>query len=130
MRRCLIAAALILALRASRRGRTRAEASGSRTGSTATAHWSIEIITEDGPCDRAYRYAVRIERGQARFIGGGLRRSGQRRRQRRRAGLDLRTGRPPPTSPAASAANGFGAGTWAATGAPRCRGRWNAERRG
>ena len=31
--------------------------------------WSVEIVTEAGTCDRAYRYPVRIENGQARFIG-------------------------------------------------------------
>ena len=29
--------------------------------------WSVEIITEAGTCDRAYRYPVRIENGRARF---------------------------------------------------------------
>ena len=44
--------------------------------------WSVEIITETGSCDRAYRYPVRIENGRARFIGtafvveGGVTRNG------------------------------------------------------
>ena len=33
--------------------------------------WSIEVITESGSCDRAYRYGVIIENGQARYAGGG-----------------------------------------------------------
>ena len=32
--------------------------------------WSIEVITQDGPCDRAYRYGVRIAKGEASYPGG------------------------------------------------------------
>jgi hypothetical protein len=90
--------------------------------------WSVEIITEAGTCDRAYRYPVRIEHGQARFIGtaftvqgsvagngavrGSISNGTATANVRGRLGLD-----------------GFGAGTWVASGALECRGHWNAERR-
>ncbi len=91
--------------------------------------WSVEIITESGSCDRAYRYPVKIEGGRPRFVGigftidGGVAGSGAIRGSisngtssadvRGRLGLD-----------------GFGAGTWVSSGLLQCRGRWNAERRG
>lgn len=31
--------------------------------------WSIEVITEKGDCDRAYRYSVLVENGAARYAG-------------------------------------------------------------
>ncbi|KZB99614.1 hypothetical protein AU375_04146 [Methylobacterium radiotolerans] len=91
--------------------------------------WSVEIITEAGTCDRAYRYPVRIERGRARFIGtaftveGGVARNGAIRGtiSNGAATADVR-GR--------LGSDGFGAGTWVASGALACRGHWNAERRG
>lgn len=91
--------------------------------------WSVEIITETGSCDRAYRYPVRIENGRARFIGtafvveGGVTRNGAIRGSisNGAATADVR-GR--------LDRNGFGAGTWVASGALSCRGHWNAERRG
>ncbi|MEE7505888.1 hypothetical protein [Methylobacterium mesophilicum] len=91
--------------------------------------WSVEIITETGTCDRAYRYPVRIERGRARFIGtaftveGGVARNGAIRGtiSNGAATADVR-GRLGP--------DGFGTGTWVASGALACRGHWNAERRG
>ena len=91
--------------------------------------WSVEIITETGSCDRAYRYPVRIENGRARFIGtafvgeGGVTRNGAIRGSisNGAATADVR-GR--------LDRNGFGTGTWVASGALSCRGHWNAERRG
>jgi hypothetical protein len=31
--------------------------------------WSVLIITDAGECDRAYRYGIRIERGQIVYDG-------------------------------------------------------------
>lgn len=42
-----------------------AEAKKVAVPSRYDGNWSIEVITEDGPCDRAYRYGVKINRGQA-----------------------------------------------------------------
>ncbi|MGH1588920.1 hypothetical protein ACRBEV_11810 [Methylobacterium phyllosphaerae] len=91
--------------------------------------WSVEIVTESGGCDRAYRYPVRIEHGRARFIGtafvvdGGVAGNGAIRGSisNGAATADVR-GR--------LDSAGFGTGTWVASGALACRGYWNAERRG
>lgn len=33
--------------------------------------WSVLIVTEQGSCDRAYRYGVQISDGQVLYQGGG-----------------------------------------------------------
>ncbi|ACA14791.1 conserved hypothetical protein [Methylobacterium sp. 4-46] len=91
--------------------------------------WSVEVITETGTCDRAYRYGLIIQDGQARYAGGS----------------DFTiTGRVQPNGVVRGAisrgdasaqvvgrlANGWGNGTWTTSGGTRCGGRWNAERRG
>ena len=91
--------------------------------------WSVEVVTEQGDCDRAYRYAIRIENGRVRYGGpeafdvtGQVRPSGvvtgSISRGSNRANV---TGR---------LQGGFGTGTWRRSGARNCSGRWNAERRG
>lgn len=91
--------------------------------------WSVEIITETGGCDRAYRYPVRIEHGRARFIGtafvveGGVARNGAIRGS-------ISNGATTADVRGRLGSDGFGAGTWVASGALACRGYWNAERRG
>ena len=32
-------------------------------------NWSVEVVTEQGACDRAYRYPVIVQNGQARYGG-------------------------------------------------------------
>ena len=32
-------------------------------------NWSVVIITENGTCDRAYRYSVHVENGEVRYNG-------------------------------------------------------------
>lgn len=92
-------------------------------------NWSIEVITEDGPCDRAYRYGVKINRGQASYAGddfdvrGQVSGNGNVRAMISRgsdsANVVGRLGR-----------QGVGNGSWTTNGLIRCSGRWNAERRG
>lgn len=92
-------------------------------------NWSIEVITESGICDRAYRYGVRIQRGEASYPGGDFAISG-----RVATNGSVRA----TISNGAATANvvgrlgrqGTGAGTWSTQGGPECSGRWNAERRG
>jgi hypothetical protein len=91
--------------------------------------WSVLIITDTGECDRAYRYGIRIERGQIIYGGeagvaftGRVESNGQvaatvRRGEQRATGSGRLSG-------------SSGAGTWkgqSSTGA--CGGRWEAERR-
>jgi hypothetical protein len=91
--------------------------------------WSIEVVTLDGPCDRAYRYGVQIRRGEATYAGGDLSINGRVAgngsvravisRGSDKADVVGRLGR-----------GGTGGGTWNTTGLIGCSGRWNAERRG
>ncbi|MCJ2133979.1 hypothetical protein MKK69_07820 [Methylobacterium sp. J-026] len=121
----LVAALLILACTGPARALPRGAAVPDRFDGT----WSVEIVTESGACDRAYRYPVRIERGRARFLGTAFTIQGSV------AGNGIVRGS---ISGGAATAdvrgrlgrNGFGAGTWVSSGALECRGRWNAERRG
>ncbi len=92
--------------------------------------WSVLIITEEGNCDRGYRYAVRIKRGvvghadpssssfliKGRVAGGGGIRVSVTRGDKSANG----TGRMTRTS---------GAGKWRSAKG-ECSGIWTAERRG
>ena len=91
--------------------------------------WSVEIVTEAGSCDRAYRYPVRIENGQARFVGTAFTVSGQIARNGAIRG-SVSSGLATATVVGRLGTNGFGRGTWVASGALDCRGHWNAARRG
>ncbi|MFD0935904.1 hypothetical protein ACFQ12_12030 [Methylobacterium trifolii] len=91
--------------------------------------WSIEVITERGSCDRAYRYGIRIENGQARYDGGtDFTVSGQVTGNGRVKGSIARGA---DRADVVGALDGqFGNGTWQTAGATACGGVWNAERRG
>lgn len=91
--------------------------------------WSVEVVTEKGACDRAYRYSVIIQNGRARYGGpeafdingqvrpnGGVSASISRGQDRANV-----TGR---------LAGSFGRGTWNTSGGRVCSGAWNAEKRG
>ena len=91
--------------------------------------WSVEVVTERGDCDRAYRYPILIENGRARYGGPeGFTASGQVRANGTVAGSVARgnnranvTGR---------LQGSVGAGTWSTSGSRICSGRWVAEKRG
>jgi hypothetical protein len=91
--------------------------------------WSVEVVTQQGACDRAYRYSVIIQNGRARYGGpenfnitGQVRPNGavsaSIARGENRANV---TGR---------LAGNSGTGTWATSGGRVCSGQWNAEKRG
>ena len=93
-------------------------------------NWSVVVITEQGDCDRAYRYPVRVVNGVIQYSseagisitgqvdGGGQLRASIRRVQQRADG----TGRLNATG---------GAGVWSGKDSVKqCSGRWEAERRG
>jgi hypothetical protein len=91
--------------------------------------WSVEVVTERGACDRAYRYSIVIENGRARYGGpegfdvrGQVQPNGAVRGTIAR-GADRAdvTGR---------LSGGSGTGTWSTAGSRACGGRWNAEKRG
>ncbi len=109
-------------------------AQGSAKGSGKTPKrfdgtWSVEVITEKGSCDRAYRYGIVIENGQARYAGGNdftvtgrVQGSGAVRAVISRGDAAARV--------VGRLGDGDGNGTWTTDGATTCSGRWNAERRG
>ncbi len=90
--------------------------------------WSIEVITESGSCDRAYRYGVRIDRGEASYPGGDFQVNGRVAKNGAvRATISNSLGSANVVGRLAK--SGYGQGTWTAGGGAQCRGRWNAERR-
>ena len=100
-------------------------------GNKFDGNWSVEVITEKGECDKAYRWPVIVQNGRARYGGpenfnvsgqisanGAV--SGVISRGQDRANVKGRVG-----------SNGWGQGTWTAVAGSRsCSGRWNAEKRG
>ncbi|MDP4022174.1 hypothetical protein Q8W71_06040 [Methylobacterium sp. NEAU 140] len=91
--------------------------------------WTVVILTEAGTCDRATRYPVRIEGGQARIVGTPVAIEGRVTADGAVAG-SISNGLATARILGRLARRGVGRGTWIATGALDCRGRWTAERRG
>ena len=91
-------------------------------------NWSVEVVTERGPCDRAYRHKIVIENGKARYAGsdfvvsGGVRPNGAVGAVISRGSSSARV--------VGRLAGGYGNGTWILGVSSVCSGQWNAERRG
>ena len=91
--------------------------------------WSVLIVTENGTCDRAYRYGVSIRTGGVYYDGGVVNFTG---RVQANGNVTVRV-----TSGSAFA-NGTGRlnrregqGRWSGqSSGSRCSGYWTAERRG
>ncbi|HEX8416738.1 MAG TPA: hypothetical protein VF641_03960 [Methylobacterium sp.] len=93
-------------------------------------NWSIEVVTMEGPCDRAYRYGVRIDRGEASYAGSEFNVSG-RVTAKGAVRATISRGSDSANVVGRLEREGYGTGTWTtAGGAIACSGRWNAERRG
>src|SRR3712207_6602892 len=90
--------------------------------------WSVEIVTEKGDCDRAYRYAVAIEKGRVRYAGeAGFNISGQVAPNGSVSGSISRGDARATYSGRLSGNNG--SGSWTASGGSRtCSGNWNADK--
>jgi hypothetical protein len=92
-------------------------------------NWSVLIVTQNGNCDRAYRYGVSIRSGGVYYDGGIVNFTG---RVAANGNVSVQV-----TSGSAFA-NGVGRlgrnvgqGRWAGqSGGSRCSGYWTAERRG
>ena len=90
--------------------------------------WGVLIVTDAGPCDRAYRYSVQIARGVVRNAGGdGF--FNVYGRVSPNGGISVRV------SSGGQSANGSGrlgarsgGGRWRSAGG-ECYGRWSASRR-
>jgi hypothetical protein len=99
----------------------------SQKGNPHDGNWSVEVITQKGDCDKAYRYPITVQNGAIRYGGseafnasGGITSAGAVKgsisRGEQRAQV---TGRVSGTR---------GNGTWqTSTG---CSGVWNADKRG
>jgi hypothetical protein len=90
--------------------------------------WSVEVITEKGSCDRAYRYPVAIENGNVRYAGpesfnvsGSVNARGSIRGSISRGVAQANV--------LGTLSGSTGSGSWETTGAAACSGRWNAEKR-
>ncbi|KAA2237363.1 hypothetical protein [Salinarimonas soli] len=91
--------------------------------------WSVEVITEKGDCDRAYRYAVAIDKGEVRYAGTeNFQVTGKVQPNGAVQGTIGRGGDRVAVKGQLDGANGVG--TWSAAGNTQCSGRWNAEKRG
>ena len=108
--------------------RTRAR-SGPRTGGY-DGNWSVLIVTNSGPCDRAYRYGLAIRGGRVFYEGSlgvnvdGYVGSGGYVRVRVSAGSQGATG-------VGRLSRDYGEGSWRGSGSSgSCSGTWTAERRG
>jgi hypothetical protein len=91
--------------------------------------WSVLIVTQQGSCDRAYRYGVSIRGGTVYYDGGVVSFTG---RVAANGAVSVRV------SSSQGFANGSGRlsrnegqGRWSGqSGRDRCSGYWTAERRG
>src|SRR5688500_17649209 len=92
-------------------------------------NWSVEVVTEQGACDRAYRYAVVVQNGQARDGGPALFYVIAR-VQQNGSGSDSISGGQDRANVSGRLSGATGRGTWTTSGGRVCSGYWDAEERG
>jgi hypothetical protein len=91
-------------------------------------NWSVEVVTQQGDCDRAYRYSVVIQNGRARY--GGPERFDVRGQVRPHGSVSAEISRGQDRANVTGRLSGkFGTGTWTSVGGRVCSGQWNAEKR-
>ncbi len=91
-------------------------------------NWSVEVLTEKGECDKAYRFPVIVQNSRARYggsesfnVSGTIAGNGAINSSISYGGASANiTGR---------LAGDSGTGTWTTSGSKVCSGRWNAEKR-
>jgi hypothetical protein len=106
-------------------------AAGQRAALAASfdGSWSVVIITDNGTCDRAYRYPVRVVNGEIRYEGeAGIAISG---RVDGSGKLNATISRGEQSaSGTGRLSRASGSGTWSGKSkTSACSGRWEAERR-
>jgi hypothetical protein len=91
--------------------------------------WSVLIISNSGPCDRAYRYPLRVANGRVTYAGqadftvnGRVAPNGAVRVTVARGSQSA--------SGSGRLVGSSGFGTWRGYGSPGCAGTWTAEKRG
>jgi hypothetical protein len=92
-------------------------------------NWSVEVVTEKGACDRAYRYAVVVQNGQARYGGPENFNVNGRVQQNGAVSASISRGQDRANVSGRLSGN-TGRGTWTTSGGRVCSGIWNAEKRG
>jgi hypothetical protein len=92
-------------------------------------NWSLLVITENGGCDPAYRYPIKVQNGQVRYEGeAGIEVSGNVRPDGK-VNASVHRGEQGATGNGRLTQNS-GSGTWAGrSSSSECSGRWEAERR-
>jgi hypothetical protein len=91
--------------------------------------WSVEVVTEQGACDRAYRYSVIVENGRARY--GGPENFDIRGQVQSNGTVSASISRGQDRANVRGRLSGnSGSGTWSTSGGRVCSGNWNAEKRG
>lgn len=93
--------------------------------------WSISVVTQDGPCDRAARYGVQIVKGEAYYPGGDVQIQGHVSGDGAVNGIISR-GTDSARVSGRLTVGGTGGGSWGSVGGGPigCRGSWTATRRG
>jgi hypothetical protein len=92
-------------------------------------NWSVEVVTEQGGCDRAYRYSVIVQNGQARY--GGPENFDVNGRVASNGSVAASIARGQDRANVSGRLSGAtGRGTWTTSGGRNCSGYWNAEKRG
>jgi hypothetical protein len=92
-------------------------------------NWSVLIVTDKGTCDRAYRYAVRIQNGTVHYDGeAGINLTG---RVARNGAVNVSLSRGEQRANGSGRLAGAGgSGKWSGKStSSECSGHWEAERR-
>lgn len=92
--------------------------------------WSVLIVTEQGSCDRAYRYGVNIVDGNVVYDGGGPINLSGRVMQNGTVQVTVSSGGSRAVG-SGRLSKTIGRGNWRGrSGSDACSGYWEAERRG
>jgi hypothetical protein len=93
--------------------------------------WSVEVITEKGECDKAYRYPVSVQNGRVTYAGEmNFQINGQVAANGAVQGSIVAPQGQGRADVKGRLEGGFGSGTWVARGQMNCSGRWMADKRG
>lgn len=92
-------------------------------------NWSVLVITDNGTCDRGYRYEVQVSKGLIQYSGGGPINLSGTVAPNGAVKVSIKAGDKDASGTGRLSAQA-GAGTWRGVGsAGACSGRWEAERR-
>lgn len=89
--------------------------------------WSVEVITDKGSCDRAYRWSIGVDSGRVTDIGGNVAKAAGGIDRGGRVAMTLTRNADVLTARGAVSGK-WGQGTWVAP-TQQCAGRWRAELR-